>query len=82
VVHIEFRDTGPGLAQGQAERIFDAFYTTKSHGKGTGLGLSICRDIIEKYGGTITAENVDGAGAVFTVELPLTKKVLQQDQQR
>lgn len=82
VIHIEFRDTGPGLAQGQAERIFDAFYTTKSHGKGTGLGLSICRDIIEKYGGTITAENVDGTGAVFTVELPLTKKVLQQDQQR
>ncbi len=82
VVHIEFRDTGPGFAQGKAERIFDAFYTTKSHGKGTGLGLSICRDIIEKHGGAITADNADGGGAVFTVVLPLTKKILQQDQQR
>ena len=75
-VSIEFRDTGPGLSAGQEDRIFDPFFTTKSHGKGTGLGLSICKDIIEKYSGTITACNAERGGAVFTVQLPLTDQVV------
>lgn len=79
-VLIEFRDTGPGLSAGQEDRIFDPFFTTKSHGKGTGLGLSICKDIIEKYGGTITACNAERGGAVFTVQLPLTDQVVLRDE--
>lgn len=79
-VSIEFRDTGPGLLVEQKDRIFDPFYTTKSQGKGTGLGLSICKDIIGKYGGTITACNAEQGGAVFTVQLPLSDQVIQQDE--
>jgi len=79
-VIVEFRDSGPGFAPEQAEKLFEPFYTTKANGKGTGLGLSICRDIIEKYGGRITARNAPEGGAVFTVQLPLTAAVVQQSE--
>lgn len=79
-VSIEFRDSGPGLEKGQEKKIFEPFYTTKSYGKGTGLGLSICKDIIEKYGGTIVADNAENGGAVFTVQLPLSKQVVPQSE--
>jgi signal transduction histidine kinase len=77
-VSVEFRDTGGGIAAEDIERIFDAFYTTKGGGKGTGLGLSICRDIMDKYGGAITAENGEAGGAMFKVVLPLSEKVLRR----
>jgi C4-dicarboxylate-specific signal transduction histidine kinase len=47
-VHVEVRDTGPGLASNTAEQMFDAFYTTKPNG--LGLGLSICPSIVEAHG--------------------------------
>lgn len=71
MVIIEFRDTGPGFAQENSESLFEPFFTTKRLGLGTGLGLAICKDIIEKYGGNITAQNADEAGSIFTVYLPL-----------
>ena len=71
VVMIEFRDTGPGFAPENSESIFEPFFTTKRLGLGTGLGLAICKDIIEKYGGNITAKNIAGGGSIFTVYLPL-----------
>ena len=74
----EFRDTGCGFDPEEAEKIFEPFYTTKAYGKGTGLGLSICKDIVEKYGGRITAENAPEGGGIFTVQLPLTRAVVQQ----
>ncbi len=74
----EFRDSGCGFDPEEAEKIFEPFYTTKAHGKGTGLGLSICKDITEKYGGRITAENAPDGGGIFTVQLPLTRAVVQQ----
>lgn len=67
----EFCDTGPGLAPELIERAFEPFFTTKVGGKGTGLGLAICKDIIEKYDGSITAHNAAGGGCVFTVRLPI-----------
>ncbi len=73
-----FRDTGCGFDPDEAEKIFEPFYTTKKHGKGTGLGLSICKDIAEKYGGRITAENAPEGGGIFMVQLPLTRAVVQQ----
>lgn len=48
-VRIAFRDNGPGLTAEQEEKLFDAFYTTKTHG--TGLGMPIVRRIIEAHGG-------------------------------
>jgi signal transduction histidine kinase len=72
VAVIKFRDTGQGFDPANSEEIFEPFFTTKT-GKGTGLGLAICRDIIEKYGGKITAQNAPDGGSVFTVHLPLSE---------
>ncbi len=68
----EFRDTGAGLPAENTDVIFEPFFTTKD--KGTGLGLAICRDIIEGYGGRITAEIAPDGGSIFTVYLPLGDK--------
>jgi signal transduction histidine kinase len=62
-VHVEVRDTGPGLASNPPEQLFDAFYTTKPNG--LGLGLSICRSIVEAHGGLLRASNDVPRGAVF-----------------
>jgi signal transduction histidine kinase len=61
-------DTGPGLPRDQAERIFDAFFTTKPDG--TGMGLPISRSIVESHGGRLWAEPAAGAGAAFHFTLP------------
>ncbi len=62
-------DEGPGLSPEALEHAFDPFYTTK-HG-GTGLGLSIAFQIVDQQGGDLRAENRDGGGARFTLELPI-----------
>ena len=61
-------DSGEGIDSQNLDRIFDAFYTTKSDGMG--MGLSICRSIIEGYGGRIWATRGDPHGSVFHVILP------------
>lgn len=67
-VVVSVRDCGPGLAPEFAQRVFDAFYTTKSGGMG--LGLSICRSIVEAHGGQVwTKPNIPG-GAIFQFNLP------------
>ena len=68
---VEFRDTGTSFAAENADAIFEPFFTTKDKGKGTGLGLAICKDIVERYHGRITAENVPQGGSIFTVYLPV-----------
>jgi signal transduction histidine kinase len=67
----EFGDTGVGFAPEDKEVIFEPFFTTKDRGKGTGLGLAICKDIAERYGGKITAENAAKGGSIFAVYLPV-----------
>jgi two-component system NtrC family sensor kinase len=67
-VHIEFHDSGPGIAE--PNRIFEPFYTTKNVGKGTGLGLSICYGIIKEHEGEITARNRVEGGATIEITLP------------
>ena len=68
---VQFADEGIGLSTEVLEKMFDPFFTTKQVGKGTGLGLAICRDIIERYGGAITAENRSEGGSLFTVSIPV-----------
>jgi PAS domain S-box-containing protein len=65
---ISISDTGSGLPQQQADRIFDAFFTTKLHG--TGMGLSISRSIVESHGGRLWADGNSPRGATFHITLP------------
>jgi signal transduction histidine kinase len=67
-VLVGVRDSGPGLAPAVLERVFDAFYTTKSGG--LGMGLSICRSIIEAHGGRLWASANVPNGATFEFTLP------------
>jgi len=71
-VFLEVADTGPGIAPEHLDHIWDPFFTTKPPGSGTGLGLSITQRIVTRHGGAIAAENRDGGGARFTVEIPVT----------
>ncbi|MGX5846654.1 sensor histidine kinase [Mesorhizobium sp. PL10] len=67
-VTVAVRDTGPGVDPTHMERIFEAFYTTKS--SGTGMGLSICRSIIDAHGGRLWVDANEPRGAVFQFTLP------------
>ena len=67
-VRVLVRDSGKGIEPEGMPRLFDAFFTTKSHGMG--LGLSICRSIIESHGGRLWASTRTPHGAVFHVQLP------------
>ena len=68
-VTVAVADSGAGIPAESADRLFDAFFTTKS--TGMGMGLSICRSIIEAHGGQLTAANNAGPGARFQFTLPL-----------
>ena len=67
-VVITVEDSGAGIDPKITGRIFDAFYTTKSHGMG--IGLAICRSIIEAHGGGISASPGNPNGCIFQVVLP------------
>jgi PAS domain S-box-containing protein len=67
-VLVAVRDSGPGIYPAHLQRIFDAFYTTKS--SGVGMGLSICRSIVAAHGGRLWAEANKPRGAVFQFTLP------------
>jgi signal transduction histidine kinase len=62
-IEISVNDTGPGLPQGKADQIFDAFFTTKP--QGSGMGLAIRRSIVESHGGRLWAASHEGRGATF-----------------
>ena len=67
-VLVAVRDSGPGIDPEHLDRVFDAFYTTKS--SGVGMGLSICRSIIHAHGGRLWADVNTPRGAVFRFTLP------------
>jgi C4-dicarboxylate-specific signal transduction histidine kinase len=73
-VLLAVRDSGPGIDAKHLERVFEAFYTTKS--SGVGMGLSICRSIVEAHGGRLWAEANKPRGAVFQFTLPSTDNEL------
>jgi PAS domain S-box-containing protein len=71
-VLVSVRDSGPGIDSAHLDRVFDAFYSTKS--SGTGMGLSICRSIIDAHGGKLWAAANEPRGAVFQFTLPTAQE--------
>jgi signal transduction histidine kinase len=69
---IVVRDTGPGIADADRERLFERYFRARNDVEGTGLGLSISRDIARAHGGDITVRSSRGVGSTFIVELPAT----------
>jgi two-component system OmpR family sensor kinase len=76
VVELAVADTGPGLDDEQAARVFERFYRTDGSrtraSGGVGLGLSIVAAVAEAHGGTASARPTEGGGATFVVTLPLS----------
>jgi signal transduction histidine kinase len=84
---ISSNQTGSGIHPEHVERVFEAFYTTKS--SGVGMGLSICRSIIDAHGGRLWAETNEPRGALLRFILPVaeassaqTKFAVEQNAQR
>ncbi|MCW3064108.1 MAG: multi-sensor signal transduction histidine kinase, partial [Solirubrobacterales bacterium] len=75
-VAVEVADTGPGVPAAEQERLFERFFRAE-HAvagaiEGIGLGLAIVRAIAEGHGGEVGVRSEPGAGATFTMILPLT----------
>jgi signal transduction histidine kinase len=64
-------DTGVGMTDDVAAKLFVPFFTTKDVGQGTGLGLPVAHGIVASHGGTIRVESSPGCGTRFTIRLPL-----------
>jgi two-component system cell cycle sensor histidine kinase/response regulator CckA len=69
---LRVRDSGPGMSRAVLERIFEPFFTTKSGQRGSGLGLSDALVRVRAAGGTLECISEEGAGATFTLLLPMT----------
>ena len=76
-LHLTVTDHGHGIAADGLERVFDAFFTTKSGG--LGLGLAICRQIVGAHGGRLWAANNGDRGAAFHMTLPVLNPVREHE---
>ncbi|WP_351233692.1 HAMP domain-containing sensor histidine kinase [Streptomyces sp. NPDC002133] len=79
---IEVTDNGPGIAEEAMPHIFERFYkasTTRTRSESSGLGLAITAENVHLHGGRISAANLPGGGAAFTVELPLQRDITAAD---
>ena len=72
MARITIADNGDGIAEDDAIRVFEPFYTTKEPGRGTGLGLAVSARLVEAMRGDIYVERGIGQGAAFTVLLPVS----------
>jgi CheY-like chemotaxis protein len=70
-IRLRVRDDGSGMTPEVMERIFEPFYTTRSHGEGSGMGLAMVHGIVRNHGGVILVESVPGSGTTFTIYLPV-----------
>lgn len=69
MIRISICDQGEGVADQNADRVFDAFYTTKE--EGMGMGLAISRTIVETHGGKLWMERNEDRGVTFLITLPI-----------
>lgn len=70
MIRLTVTDTGSGMDEDTAHRIFEPFYTTKPVGEGTGLGLSVVHGIVTGHDGTIEVRSKPGVGSEFIIRLP------------
>jgi two-component system sensor histidine kinase KdpD len=72
-LEVEVADRGPGLPEADLPRLFEKFYRGPEQGRtaGAGLGLSICKGFVQIHGGTLSAKNRPGGGALFRFTIPL-----------
>jgi signal transduction histidine kinase len=70
VIKIFIQDTGCGIPEENLSQLFKPFFTTKEIGFGTGLGLATSYKLVQSWGGSITAKNKSGQGAIFEITLP------------
>jgi two-component system sensor histidine kinase/response regulator len=79
LVEISVRDTGVGMSETDANKLFriDVVHTTRGteDETGSGLGLILCKELVEKNGGTIWVKSTEGTGTTFTFTLPLAKDI-------
>jgi len=71
-LRIEIADTGSGISEEEAKKIFEPFYTTKE--QGLGLGMPYSKKIIDQHGGTISLDSRPGEGTTISIALPAGKK--------
>jgi two-component system, NtrC family, sensor kinase len=71
-LRVEIADAGRGIAEEEAKKIFEPFYTTKA--QGLGLGMPYARKIIEQHGGTISLNSRVGEGTTISISLPVRQK--------
>ena len=76
IVKLVVADSGPGIAEEDAERIFDPYFTTKEPGQGTGLGLAIVARVVADLRGTIWVQPAREGGAAFHLLLPIASPSL------
>ncbi len=78
-VMIKVKDNGTGMDQKTITRIFQPFFTTKEMGLGSGLGLASAYGIVKGHGGYIDVESEKGHGSVFSIFLPASEALIQDD---
>ena len=71
-LQLEIADTGPGIAEEEAKKIFEPFYTTKE--QGLGLGMPYAKKVIEQHGGTISLNSRPSEGTTISIVLPAAQK--------
>jgi signal transduction histidine kinase len=70
-LEIKVVDSGSGMDDTVAARVFEPFYTQKA--RGIGLGLAVTKRIVDSHGGSIAVDSTPGAGSTFTIELPVAE---------
>jgi signal transduction histidine kinase len=76
ILAVTVEDDGPGIPPEVLPNIFEAFVTSRLDARGTGLGLTVAEGIVQHHGGSISAANRPGGGAVLEVRLPMARAAL------
>jgi CheY-like chemotaxis protein len=77
-VELSVRDSGPGIAPGVIDRMFEPFYSTKEVGKGSGMGLSMVHGIVHEHRGHLIVDTKRGGGSTFRILLPDAEEAIQE----